>query len=195
MVISEGKYQTSLRDRRSRLLLPAAQKQETHRRNSSSILLPQIGFYQIKQHLGFCDFFSRWVVDVIVLSDQCDCCLLRAQRMNPDCKWKQEEFRYIYYLRALSRFRRAWKDKNPKEGRAFQARAGIWNHCALGFQLPTKTLITRFVNKYPILASSDSASNASTLGISNPDPLPEHNNTYPNLLELTRRSYFILFYF
>jgi hypothetical protein len=50
------------------------------------------------------------------------------------------------------------------------------------------------VYKYRILASSDIASNASTLGIPNPDPLAEHNNTYPNLLELRRRSdfYFIL---
>jgi hypothetical protein len=52
------------------------------------------------------------------------------------------------------------------------------------------------VYKYRILGSSDTASNASTLGISNPDPLAEHNNTYPNLLlELRRRSDFILFYF
>jgi hypothetical protein len=51
------------------------------------------------------------------------------------------------------------------------------------------------VYKYRILAGSDTASNTSTLGVSNPDPLPAHNNSYPNLLELRRRSDFILFYF
>ncbi len=136
-MISEGKYQISLRDRRSRLLLPAAQKQETHRRNSSSILLPQIGFYQIKQHLVFCDFFSRWVVDVIVLSDQCDCCLLRAQLNESRLQMEAGRIR-VYILLTRSLASDALKEKNPKKGRGRQARGGIWNHCALGFRTPYK---------------------------------------------------------
>jgi hypothetical protein len=114
--------------------------------------------------------------------------------MNPDCKWKQEEFGYIYYLRALSLQTRL-KRRTLRKAGAGRHVVGYGITARWDFELPTKTLITRFVNKYRILASSDTASNASTLGISNPDPLPQHNNTYPNLLELTRRSYFILFYF
>jgi hypothetical protein len=60
--------------------------------------------------------------------------------MNPDCKWKQEEFGYIYLLtRSLASD--AFTDKNPKKGRGRQARVGIWNHCALGFQLPTNNSV------------------------------------------------------
>ncbi len=129
----------------------------------------------------------------------CNCCIRSVRVLSaesatewiPIANGSRKNSGIYTYLRALSLLTRL-RTRTLKKAGAGRHVSGYGITARWDFN---SLLITRFVYKYRIPTSSDTASNTSTLGISNPDPLPERNNTYPYLLELRRRSDFILFYF